>query len=159
MEDAYPLNPTPLEDLLLTPDTLPFCAKESKPEDLPSSIGFDPQGHVHRLLGRFSSVDGKEGPIEKHRAVPFAQGPFPPGFHFLRGNLDQARDALGRGKGSVNPLRELGDFPGAHADPIEGKDGFGKFQRGPLPGGEDLGGENRLLGSAGPQGPPRGRQG
>jgi hypothetical protein len=38
----YSASPEVLEDLLLTPGTLPFCTKEPKPEDLPSLIGLDP---------------------------------------------------------------------------------------------------------------------
>jgi len=74
------LDPAPLEileHLLLTPGTFSFRTEEPKPEDLPSLIGLDPQSHVHRFLGGFPSTNGKKCPIQKHRIVLRAQGPFP----------------------------------------------------------------------------------
>jgi len=69
------LNPAPLEvleDFFPIPGAFLFCAKELKPEALPSPIGFDPESNVDRFLGRFPSTDGKEGPIQKHRVVLLA---------------------------------------------------------------------------------------
>jgi hypothetical protein len=74
-EDAYPLDPAPpevLKHLFPIPGAFPFRTKEPKPEDLPSSIGLDPESHVHWFLRRFSSTNGEEGPIQKHRVLLLA---------------------------------------------------------------------------------------
>ena len=56
----------------------------------------------------------------------------------FRSDLDEAGDALGRVERPVDPFRKRGDLPGAYTDRVEGKDDFGKFQRGPLPIERDL---------------------
>jgi|GEM_PF-2691039 len=83
--------------------------------------------------------DGKEGPAEKHRGVLLAQGPFPRELHLFLGNLEQTGDTLGQGEGAGNPFQERGNLPGTSTDCVEGKDGFGEFQKDPLPVGKDLG--------------------
>ena len=56
----------------------------------------------------------------------------------FRSDLDEAGDALGRVERPVHPFRKRGDLPGAYTNRVEGKDDFGKFQRGPLPIERDL---------------------
>jgi len=62
----------------------------------------------------------------------------------FRGYLDKLRDAW-RVRGSRDPLPESGDFPGTYGDLLESKEGLGKFRRGPLSVGKDLGMEIAFL--------------
>jgi hypothetical protein len=72
MKIPHPWDPAlleVLENLFPIPGTSPFRAEQPKPENLPSSIGLDPESHVHGFLGRFPSTNREKGPIQKHRVV------------------------------------------------------------------------------------------
>jgi len=109
------LLPTGFHRFLINNDSfpilgaLPFRAKESKPEALPSSIGLDSQGNVHGLLSRSPLANGEEDPLQKQCVAPLAQGPFLPGFRFFRSNLEE-REMLWGGQKPQTPSMNAESF-------------------------------------------------
>jgi len=50
------------------------------------------------------------------------------GFHFFRGDLDQAGDALGRVEVAISPFQERGDLLGTYTNGVKSEGGLRKSQ-------------------------------